>query len=148
MADFFTTWGAWHWLVLGVVLLGIELAITSTYLLWPAVAALCVGILLFIAPMGWEMQLMLFFVISVATLVLGRTHFQKFVKGGEVSDVNDPGRAMIGRQVRAIADFDGREGRVSVGDTQWKARMEAGTAADGDLLTIVGVTGATLIVER
>ena len=148
MIDLLNSINAWHWLVLGVVLLGLELAITTTYLLWPAVAAICVGLLLFIAPMGWEMQLILFVLISLATLVLGRTHFQRFVKGGEVSDVNDPGRAMVGRQVRALADFNGREGRVAVGDTQWAARLEEGTAAADDYLTVKGVAGATLIVEK
>jgi membrane protein implicated in regulation of membrane protease activity len=140
---------AWHWLVFGVVLLGVELSTGSTYILWPAVSALAVGVLLFIAPsLGWEMQMMLFFLLSVATLVLGRTHLQKLVKGGEPSDLNDPGQAMIGRQVEAVTDFTGTEGRVRVGDTQWAARLADGTAAAGDLLRVESVQGATLIVER
>ena len=62
---------AWHWLILGVVLLGLELMTGSTYILWPAVSALFVGILMFIAPtMGWELQMMLFFLL--ATDVLAR----------------------------------------------------------------------------
>lgn len=139
---------AWHWLILGVALLGIELLSGSTYILWPAVSALFVGILLFIAPMGWEMQMALFFLLSIATLVLGRTHLQRVVKGGEPSDLNDPGQAMLGRQVKAVADFTGTEGRVEVGDTQWSARLDIGTASTGDLLRVKAVEGATLIVER
>ena len=140
---------AWHWLILGVALLGFELLTGSTYILWPAVSALAVGVLLFIAPnLGWELQMLLFFVLSLTTLVLGRTHFQKFVKGGEPSSLNDPGNAMVGRQVRAIADFSGTEGRVQVGDTQWAARLEDGTAGADDLLKVTGVRGATLIVTR
>lgn len=141
---------AWHWLILGVVLLGLELVSGSTYILWPAVSALIVGVLLFIAPMGWELQMMLFFLLSITTLVLGRTHLQRFVKGGEPSDLNDPGQALIGRQVKAVADFTGTEGRVELGDTQWSARLDDGTALStvraGDLLRIESVRGATLIV--
>lgn len=138
---------AWHWLMLGVVLLGVELMTGSTYILWPAVSALAVGVLLFIAPgMGWELQMLLFFLLSITTLVLGRTHLQKLVKGGEPSDLNDPGKAMIGRQVKAAADFTGTEGRVNVGDTQWSARLEIGSADAGDLLIVKSVEGATLIV--
>jgi len=149
MVDLLSQLSAWHWLLLGAALLGFELVTGSTYILWPAVSALAVGILLFIAPgMGWELQLLLFFVLSVATLVLGRTHLQRLVKGGEPSDLNDPGNAMIGRQVKAVADFSGTEGRVEVGDTQWSARMMDGTAAAGDLLRVQSVRGATLIVER
>ncbi|MEM7729667.1 MAG: NfeD family protein [Pseudomonadota bacterium] len=148
MVELLSQLTAWHWLILGVVLLGLELLTGSTYILWPAVSALAVGVLLFIAPgLGWEMQMLLFFLLSVATLILGRTHLQRLVKGGEPSDLNDPGLAMIGRQVRAVSDFSGTEGRVSVGDTQWSARLEAGTAAAGDLLRVRAVQGATLIVE-
>lgn len=139
---------AWHWLILGVVLLGFELMTGSTYILWPAVSALAVGILLFIAPgLGWEMQMMLFFLLSLTTLILGRTHLQKLVKGGEPSSLNDPGQALVGRQVEAVADFTGTEGRVVVGDTQWSARLESGTASEGDLLRVESVQGATLIVK-
>ena len=147
MIDLLAQLTAWHWLMLGVVLLGVELLTGSTYILWPAVSALAVGILLFIAPdMGWELQMLLFFLLSIMTLVLGRTHLQRLVKGGEPSDLNDPGKAMIGRQVKAVADFSGTEGRVEVGDTQWSARLQIGTATAGDLLIVKAVEGATLIV--
>jgi membrane protein implicated in regulation of membrane protease activity len=149
MVEILSQLTAWHWLILGVALLGIELLTGSTYILWPAVSALAVGILLFIAPgMGWELQMLLFFLLSITTLVLGRTHLQKLVKGGEPSDLNDPGKAMIGRQVTAASDFMGTEGRVHVGDTQWSARLEIGTATAGDLLRVQSVEGATLIVKR
>lgn len=149
MIEFLAQLSAWHWLILGVVLLGFELLTGSTYILWPAISALAVGILLFIAPgLGWEMQMLLFFLLSVTTLVLGRTHLQQLVKGGEPSDLNDPGQAMIGRQVEAVADFSGVEGRVSVGDTQWSARLKDGSAKEGDFLRVEAVEGATLIVGR
>lgn len=149
MVELLSQLTAWHWLILGVVLLGLELLTGSTYILWPAVSALLVGVLLFIAPgLGWEMQMLLFFLLSVTTLVLGRTHLQKLVKGGEPSDLNDPGLSMVGRQVKAVADFSGVEGRVAVGDTQWSGRMKEGTAVEGDLLRVDSVEGATLILTH
>ena len=151
MVELLQSLTAWHWLVFGVVLLGLELVSGSTYILWPAVSALIVGLLLFIAPMGWEMQMMLFFLLSVATLVLGRTHFQKFVKGGEVADLNDPSVTLVGRQVRAVADFTGTEGRVELGDTQWSARLENPSdapVAEDALLHVRAVRGATLVVGK
>lgn len=154
MVELLSQLTAWHWLILGVVLLGFELLTGSTYLLWPAVSALAVGVLLFIAPgLAWEMQMLLFFLLSITTLVLGRTHLQKLVQGGEPSDLNDPGNAMIGRQVTAVTDFIGSEGRVIVGDSQWSARLDAEvsgleTVGAGDLLRVQSVEGATLIVGR
>ena len=151
MMDLLASLTPWHWLILGVALLAFELVSGSTYILWPAVSALAVGLLLFVAPMGWELQMMLFFLLSVATLVLGRTHFQRFVKGGESSDLNDMTVTLVGRQVRAVADFDGTEGRVQLNDTQWSARLDEGQdvpVRNDDLLHVRAVRGATLIVGR
>jgi membrane protein implicated in regulation of membrane protease activity len=69
------------------------------------------------------------------------------MKGGEPSDLNDRARSMIGMRVRAIADFDTGQGRVQVGDTQWRASMESGDAKSGQELRVVSVDGTTLTVE-
>ncbi len=135
------------WLVFGVLLLTLEVITGTTYILWPAVAALIVGILVFVLPLGWEMQFLLFFLISVVLLFVGHKYFRPMMQGGEPSDLNDRGRSMIGMRVKAIADFDTGRGRVQVGDTQWQATMEHGDAAEGDELRVVAIKGATLIVE-
>ena len=44
-------------------------------------------------------------------------------------------------------DFENGHGRVTVGDTQWKASTESDDPKIGDALVITSVTGATLIVE-
>jgi len=59
------------WLILGVLLLVLEVVTGTTYILWPAVAAIIVGIVTFILPMlGWEMQFLLFFILSAILLVV------------------------------------------------------------------------------
>jgi len=54
---------------------------------------------------------------------------------------------MIGIRVRAIGDFELGEGRVQVGDTQWRARINEGNPNSGDELKVLSVKGTTLIVE-
>jgi len=54
---------------------------------------------------------------------------------------------MVGRRVVAFTDFDNGEGRVVVGDTQWKASTEADQLKAGDKLVVTSVVGATLVVE-
>jgi membrane protein implicated in regulation of membrane protease activity len=61
--------------------------------------------------------------------------------------VNEPARAFEGRRVVAASDFDNGEGRVKVGDTEWKAKAESGDPVSGDKLVVISVAGATLIVE-
>ncbi len=134
------------WVILGVLLLIIEVLTGTTYILWPALSALAVGILVFILPLGWQMQLLLFFILSTALMFIGHKYIRPHMKGGEPSDLNDRARSMVGMRVKAIADFDTGRGRVQVGDTQWRAAMQHGDAKAGDELRVVSVKGTTLTV--
>lgn len=135
------------WVIIGVVLLILELITGTSYILWPAAAALFVGLLTYILPLGWEAQFLLFFLLSTALLVFGHIYIRPKMKGGEPSDLNDRARSMVGMRVKAIADFDTGEGRVQVGDTQWRAQMETGNAKAGQELRVMSVKATTLIVE-
>lgn len=135
------------WIILGVVLLILEVTTGTTYILWPAIAALIVGVLAFFPLFGWEMQFVLFFLISIVLLFVGHKYFKPQMKGGEPSDLNDRARAMVGMRVRAVKDFELGQGRVQVGDTQWRARAGDGNPVAGDELKVLSVKGTTLIVE-
>ncbi|NNC38631.1 MAG: NfeD family protein [Acidimicrobiales bacterium] len=136
-----------RWLFLFFGLLIIEVLTGTTYILWPALAAVIVALCAFILPIGWSMQLVLFFILSAVFLYLGHTKLKPMMKGGEPSDLNDRARSMQGMRVKAIADFDTGRGRVQVGDTQWRASMETGDAKAGQELRVVTVKGTTLVVE-
>lgn len=139
---------ATRWIILGVVLLILELLTGTTYILWPAIAALIVGILAFVLPFfGWEMQFLLFFLISAVLLFVGHKFVRPKMKGGEPSDLNDRARSMIGTRVRAVIDFELGAGRVQVGDSQWRARVENGNPKAGSELKVLSVKGTTLNVE-
>lgn len=135
------------WIILGVLLLILEVLTGTTYILWPAVAALVVGFVVFILPLGWEMQFILFFILGTALLIFGHKYVRPRVDGGEPSELNDRARALLGRRVKAVADFETGQGRVHVGDTQWRAMMESGDAKAGEEMRVVKVNGVTLIVE-
>lgn len=135
------------WVIIGVVLLVVEVVTGTTYILWPALAALAVGAFAFILPIGWEMQFLLFFILSVLLLIFGHTYVRPRVKGGEPSDLNDRARTMIGARVKTVAAFEMGAGRVQMGDTQWRARVEDGNPKAGAELRIVAVEGTTLVCE-
>ncbi len=134
------------WIIVGVLLLILEVVTGTTYILWPAVAALIVGVIAFVLPLGWEMQFLLFFILSSILLVVGHKFVRPKMKGGEPSDLNDRARSMVGMRVKAIADFETGMGRVQVGDTQWRASIADGTASAGQELRVVSVKGTTLQV--
>jgi membrane protein implicated in regulation of membrane protease activity len=138
---------ATRWGLIGLGLVGLELVTGTTYILWPAVAALAVAIWVFFLPLAWELQFILFFILSMVLLVVGHFYLRPIMKSGEPSDLNDPSRTMLGRRVTAFTDFENGHGRVTVGDTQWKASTDADDPVAGDALTITAVAGTTLIVE-
>jgi len=112
IVEWLETMTGMKWVIIGVLLLILELITGTTYILWPAVAALIVGIFVFILPLNWEMQFLLFFILATILLIIGHTHIKPRMKGGEPSDLNDRARAMIGMRVKAIADFEMGQGRV------------------------------------
>ena len=65
---FLESMNATRWGLLGIILVGVELVTGSTYILWPAVAALIVAICVFVVPLSWGVQFVIFFVLSVALL--------------------------------------------------------------------------------
>lgn len=138
---------ATRWGIIGIGLVGLELATGTTYILWPAAAAFILAIWVFILPIGWEMQLLAFFGLSVVLLVLGHKFIKPLFKSGEPSETNEPARAMLGKRVIAASDFSAGNGRVKVGDTEWKALAETGNPISGAELVIMGVKGTTLVVE-
>lgn len=144
---FLESMNATRWGLLGLGLVALELVTGTTYILWPAVAALAMSAWVFFLPLSWEMQFILFFILSTALLVVGHLYLKPLMKSGEPSDLNDPGRTMLGRRVTAFTDFENGNGRVTVGDTQWKASTESDDPKIGDALVITAVAGATLIVE-
>jgi membrane protein implicated in regulation of membrane protease activity len=137
-----------RWLILGVVLLVLEVLTGTTYILWVATAALIVGVLAFILPIGWPLQFLLFFALSIALLIAGHKYFRPNMMGEEDSDLNDRAKSMIGMRVKAVADFETGQGRVHVGDTQWRAAMDMGHAKAGQELRVLSVKGTTLMVEN
>jgi len=137
---------ATKWVILGVILLILEVVTGTTYILWPAIAALIVGVFVFILPLSWEMQFLLFFLISSILLVIGHTHVRPKLQGGQPSDLNDRARSLIGMRVKAVADFEIGQGRVHVGDTQWRARSDDKIVSGQDL-RVISVKGTTLTVQ-
>ena len=54
---------ATHWGLFGIGLVGLELATGTTYILWPALAALVTAVFVFMLPLSWGVQFILFFLL-------------------------------------------------------------------------------------
>jgi membrane protein implicated in regulation of membrane protease activity len=55
----------WGWLIIGLVLLGLELVASFSFFLWLGASALVTALVLFVLPdTGWEAQFLIFSVRS------------------------------------------------------------------------------------
>lgn len=137
----------WHWLLLGLFLLVIEVSFAGgTYLMWLGFAALVTGVisLLLGSLMGWQAQLVLFGVLSVASVLLWR-RYARDVDTRDAPVLNQRGLHHIGRVVLLEEPVAGGRGRVRIDDTLWMVRgadMPAGSrvkivAQDGNIFEVV-----------
>ena len=139
----------WMWLAVGAVLLAVEIASTTTYLLWPGIAALLVGLLKFLVPpLNNEICVLLFAVLSVAaTIAWKRSPWGRAVRHTHAT-LNERSAQYRGRIVTAASDFIGTDGAVLVDDTRWSARSSDGTSPQkGDKLLVTGADGTRLLVK-
>ena len=135
----------WSWLVLGLVLAIAEMVVPGVFLIWFAAAALAVGLLSFVVPLGLPLQVVLFAVLSVLSVLASR----RWLRGHPVQSadplLNQRGQQLVGTKVTVTEAIEGGSGRVRCGDTEWLA--QGPDAAAGARLTVTGSTGSTLIVD-
>lgn len=149
LTDFMNNQPAWHWWALGAVLLGLEIASTTQYLLWPGIAALLVGVLKFAyAPLDGRIAVFLFAVISVAATIVWKRSRLGLAERHSHHDLNERSAQYRGRHVLALNDFHGGRGAVRVDDSRWNAMaVDGSNPRNGEKVEVVGADGALLQVK-
>jgi len=133
------------WMAIGAVLLAIEVATGSGWLLWPAASAAIMGVLGLVWRFDLNMQWVIFAVLTIATTLAGRHFFSRMGAGG---DINDTRSRLTGLDGVAAGDFQAGRGRVFVDGKEWAAQLEDGASlASGMKVIVVGVKGACLTVR-
>jgi inner membrane protein len=143
--DWLFGFGAWAWVILGVLLFGLELLAPGVFFMWLGIAALLTGLLDGFFGLSWQVATLLFAALSVASVLIGRR------LGGtdslrEDSLLNRRGAALVGRTFTLDAPIARGEGRVRVDDSSW--RVTGPDAPAGANIRVVRVEGATLVVEE
>lgn len=138
----------WRWLILGIVLIGFEMLVPGTFLLWPGIAALLTGMLAYMAPgLGWEIHALVFAILTVASAVLGRRLYARLRH--PITDepaLNRRAEQYIGSlHVLETPILDGT-GRMKLGDSTWK--VLGPDLPVGTRVRVVAVEGISLRVER
>ncbi len=136
----------WHWLVLGVVLVILEIFSPGVFFLWLGVAAGGVGLLLALWPgIDWPYQLLLFALLSLVTVLASRRYFRRFPIATDEPRLNRRGEQYLGRTFTLSAPIVNGTGRSRVDDTLWK--ITGPDCPAGSQVRVSGVDGVVLQVE-
>ena len=144
MFDFTMTY--WVWLIAGLVMLVIELAAPIAFFLWLGVSAIATGAVVALFPdMSWQLQAILFSVLSVISLVTSRRYLKKRLEQSESPNLNRRAEQYIGRTVKLCEPIENGFGKAAIDDSRWQ--VKGPTLPVGSAVVITGVDGAVFVVE-
>lgn len=138
------------WLVIGIVLILSELLATSIVAVFLGVGALVTALLLQIGIIETRAeQYLVFGVVSLASLLLSRKHFKRWLVGFTASkgETRSEFQRDIGDRVTVLADFHQGVGRVTLNGVSWDARSDEDLKA-GDAAWVIANEGIHLVVSR
>ncbi len=137
----------WAWLILAGALIVIEILAPSSFFLWLGIAAAIMGGVSFLIPtLIWPVQVVLFAILSVFAVAIGRRYFKPQATESDHPLLNRRGNQYIGRQFTLEAPIVNGVGWLRVGDSRW--RVQGPDLPTGTQVIITGVEGATLIVDQ
>ncbi|MCI1244914.1 MAG: NfeD family protein [Bacilli bacterium] len=136
------------WLSVFVLALVIEAIGTDLVSIWFAAGALVALILSLIPDVAWWIELVVFLVISIATLLCFRPMVQRFTRGRIVSSNVDELKGQKGRLLARIDPL--HRGAVMLGDLRWTAIAgdEKASIPAGAMIEILAVSGNKLVVKE
>jgi membrane protein implicated in regulation of membrane protease activity len=142
--SFFSSLGIWNWFIIGGVLLALEVMVPGTFMLWLGLAAIATGVVSFIIPMGWQAQIVVFAILSVISVLIGRKITPPVNTDSDKPFLNRRADAFVGRVFTLDEPIVSGSGRVRVDDTTW--RVTGPDCPAGTKVRVERADGATLIV--
>ena len=137
----------WIWLALGVILLAVEAAFSTEWLLWPAVAAGVVAVITAIGvPLGFWGEVALFAALTVAATLLSRRLIQR-VNPSDSPDINARDSRLVGQRAQVVEAFVDGRGRVFVSGAEWSAEIDGAAPPAGESVIVESIDGPKLKVR-
>jgi membrane protein implicated in regulation of membrane protease activity len=128
-----------YWFLLALVLLGLEMATGTFYLLMLSIAMAVGGLAaLFYVSLPWQ------FALSAVAVVIGTILLRRW-KGGHVHAVNDA-NLDAGQAVKVLSWHDDGTARVFFRGAEWNAEVDDATVSHDAPLYIKSMRGSTIII--
>lgn len=136
----------WYWWIFAVLLVIIEILAPSFFALWMAIAAFMTGLALLLMPeMAWQIQLFIFALLSVFSIVLWRRYYLKNPILSDEPNLNRRGEQYIGRLVTLQTPIVDGIGKIRLDDSSWK--VQGPDCPAGKKVRIVALNNVVFSVE-
>jgi membrane protein implicated in regulation of membrane protease activity len=141
----------WIWGALGLVLLGVEMATGTFYVLWFGVAALCVTIAMWLFPnMPNAIQYVMFAALSLGSLAIWRLNYKKTSTNSRVGQSQGEEIGRTGTVIETCSAS--KSGKISftqgvMGSREWVA-ISNETIEIGSNAKVVAVEGNELRIAK
>jgi len=146
MIEFLEAAGYWEWWILGAALVVLEVFAPGVIFLWMGIAAGVVGLIVLAAPaMEWEIQVLIFAALSVASVFVARRYLKRKPIETDHPNLNRRGQDLIGRVFTLDEPIVNGQARLKVGDSQWQ--ITGPDLASGASVKVAGLDGTKLRVE-
>ena len=115
----------WHWLVFGAALVGLEALLPGVFLLWLGVAGLVTGLLLLMPVLivlpaaPWQGQVLLFALLSVVSIVVGRRLAARDADNNDHPHLNQPAKRIVGREYTLQMPIADGSGTLAIQGNTW-----------------------------
>lgn len=141
----------WHWIVIGFLLITVELIAPMFVMLWLGVAAILVGVLSLILPIGFSGELVIWVILSAAFLLLWHKYMSPKITNQTLAGLSK--EAMVG-QIGMVINYSEQQGRGTlkfpapiVGNDEWEF-IFSGPLQNGDKVKVTDISGNSLIVTQ
>jgi len=146
LVEFMSSLGSWNWIILGFALLAVEIMAPGFFFLWLGIAALIIGTSALLIAWPWQLQIIGFAVLSVASAFVGKKilGYSDDVSS-EDPHLNKRAARLEGKTFVLSEAIEQGSGRVKVDDSVW--RVTGPDAPAGTKVRVTGGDGAVLTVE-
>ena len=143
--DFIASYGAWAWIVAGLILLGLELLLPGGFLLWMGISGIVTGLMVLFQDISWPLQWLLFGVLSLLSITVWLRWSRNRETPSDRPLLNQRADQLVGQEAVLEQPIQQGFGRIVLGDTVW--RVAGADLPVGQRVRIVGHEGAVLRVE-
>ena len=141
----------WHWVLGGLGLVLLELALPSFFVIWFGLSALLVGLSVLVLPtLSLAAQIALWIITSVVMVVLWFSVFKRSQHKTLIGTAAGEVIGEVGLLVSAVAPFQRgkvRFQRPLLGSEEWVCTAESAIAA-GERVRVVSVEGSFIKVAK